>query len=65
MGRGAVRPASRTTTSLPFATTSRAVRGRSGIKPGEVPGVVDTGLFLGMADLVLVGGERDVQRLTV
>ena len=30
-----------------------------------VPGVVDTGLFLGMADLVLVGGEQDVERLTV
>lgn len=30
-----------------------------------VPGVVDTGLFLGMADLVLVGGETEVRHLTV
>ena len=28
-----------------------------------IPGVVDTGLFLGMADLVLVGGEAAVERL--
>jgi len=28
-----------------------------------IPGVVDTGLFLGMADLVLVGGEDGVERL--
>lgn len=28
-----------------------------------IPGVVDTGLFLGMADVVLVGSEGSVQRL--
>jgi ribose 5-phosphate isomerase A len=30
-----------------------------------IPGVVDTGLFLGMADQVLVGGDQEVERLTV
>jgi ribose 5-phosphate isomerase A len=29
----------------------------------EIPGVVDTGLFLGMADLVLVGHDDRVERL--
>jgi ribose 5-phosphate isomerase A len=30
-----------------------------------VPGVVETGLFLGRADIVLVAGARDVRRLAV
>jgi ribose 5-phosphate isomerase A len=38
------------------AATDAAIR--------AIPGVVDTGLFLGMADEVLVGTDEGVERLT-